>query len=49
VQVEAELQRFGRDDIGLEAAVSRLSLEPAVSSVSWSIVEDAGAVLTAEQ
>jgi putative Mg2+ transporter-C (MgtC) family protein len=47
VQVEAELQRFGRDDVALEAAVSRLSLEPAVSSVSWTVVEDPGAVLAA--
>jgi putative Mg2+ transporter-C (MgtC) family protein len=34
VEVTAELQRFGRDGIALEAAVSRLSLEPAVSSVT---------------
>jgi putative Mg2+ transporter-C (MgtC) family protein len=47
VEVEAELQRFGRDDVALEAAVSRLSLEPSVSSVSWSVVEDEGASLTA--
>jgi putative Mg2+ transporter-C (MgtC) family protein len=49
VQVEAELQRFGRDDVALEAAVSRLSLEPAVSSVSWTVVEETGAVLAAGQ
>jgi putative Mg2+ transporter-C (MgtC) family protein len=47
VEVEAELQRFGRDDVALEAAVSRLSLEPSVSSVSWSVVEDAGVSLAA--
>jgi putative Mg2+ transporter-C (MgtC) family protein len=35
VEVTAELQRYGRDDIALEAAVSRLSLEPSVSSVTW--------------
>jgi putative Mg2+ transporter-C (MgtC) family protein len=47
VEVEAELQRFGRDDVALEAAVSRLSLEPSVTSVSWSVVEDAGVALAA--
>jgi putative Mg2+ transporter-C (MgtC) family protein len=46
VQVEAKLPRFGRDNIGLEAAVSRLSLEPAVSSVSWT-VENPSAALAA--
>jgi hypothetical protein len=46
VQVEAKLRRFGRDDIGRKAAVSRLSLEPAVSSVSWA-VENPGAALAA--
>jgi putative Mg2+ transporter-C (MgtC) family protein len=44
VRVEAELKRFGRDDVALEAAVSRLSLEPAVSSVSWTVVEDPAAL-----
>jgi putative Mg2+ transporter-C (MgtC) family protein len=39
VEVIAELQRLGRDDIGLESAVSRLSLEPGVSAVTWSVVE----------
>jgi putative Mg2+ transporter-C (MgtC) family protein len=48
VEVEAELQRFGRDDVALEAAVSRLSLEPSISSVSWSVVEEPGVALTAE-
>jgi putative Mg2+ transporter-C (MgtC) family protein len=48
VEVEAELQRFGRDDVALEAAVSRLSLEPSVSSVSWSVVEQPGLALVAE-
>jgi putative Mg2+ transporter-C (MgtC) family protein len=46
VQVEAKLPRFGRDNIGLEAAVSRLSLEPAVSSMSWT-VENPSAALAA--
>jgi putative Mg2+ transporter-C (MgtC) family protein len=41
VEVAAELQRRGRDDVALEAAVSRLSLEPSVSSVSWTIAEPA--------
>jgi putative Mg2+ transporter-C (MgtC) family protein len=45
VGVEAELQRFGRDDVALEAAVSRLSLEPSVSSVSWSVVEQPAVAL----
>jgi putative Mg2+ transporter-C (MgtC) family protein len=40
VEVEAELQRFGRDDVALEAAVSRLSLERSVSSVSWTVIEE---------
>jgi putative Mg2+ transporter-C (MgtC) family protein len=41
VEVTAELQRYGRDDIALEAAVSRLSLEPSVSSVTWNTCEPA--------
>jgi putative Mg2+ transporter-C (MgtC) family protein len=41
VEVTAELQRYGRDDLALEAAVSRLSLEPTVSSVSWNAREPA--------
>ena len=49
VEVEAELQRYGRDDVALETAVSRLSLEPSVSSVSWSAVEQIGVVLAAEE
>ena len=47
VEVEAELQRFGRDDVALEAAVSRLSLEPSITSVSWSVVEEPGVALAA--
>jgi putative Mg2+ transporter-C (MgtC) family protein len=41
VEVAAELQSYGRDDVALEAAVSRLSLEPSVSSVSWNVLEPA--------
>ncbi len=48
VEVEAELQRNGRDDVALESAVSRLSLEPSVTSVRWNIVEDTGVALAAE-
>jgi putative Mg2+ transporter-C (MgtC) family protein len=47
VEVEAELQRLGRDDVALEEAVSRLSLEPSVVSVSWSVMEEPGVVLAA--
>jgi putative Mg2+ transporter-C (MgtC) family protein len=39
VEVTAELQRYGRHDVALEAAVSRLSLEPSVSSVTWNSCE----------
>ncbi len=39
VEVTADLQRYGRDDIALEAGDSRLSLEPSVSSVTWNVVE----------
>ncbi|MEW1675327.1 MgtC/SapB family protein [Streptomyces noursei] len=38
VTVAAELTTERRDDSLLEAAVSRLSLEPAVSAVSWTVV-----------
>jgi putative Mg2+ transporter-C (MgtC) family protein len=41
VEVTAELQRSGRDDVALEAIVSRVSLEPSVSSVTWSTREQA--------
>jgi hypothetical protein len=40
--VEAEVSRYGRDDVAPEAAVSRLSLEPSVNSVSWQVVQDEG-------
>jgi putative Mg2+ transporter-C (MgtC) family protein len=48
VEVVAELQRYGRDDVALETAVSRLSLEPSVSSVSWNVIEPA-ALLAGEE
>ncbi|WP_235094886.1 MgtC/SapB family protein [Streptomyces sp. A1-5] len=38
VTVAAELTTEHRDDSLLEAAVSRLSLEPAVSAVSWTVI-----------
>jgi putative Mg2+ transporter-C (MgtC) family protein len=41
VEVTAELQSHGRDDLALEAAVSRLRLEPSVSSVTWNTREPA--------
>jgi putative Mg2+ transporter-C (MgtC) family protein len=47
VEVTAELTRYGRDDVALEAAVSRLSLEPSVSSVTWNTNEPA-ALLAAD-
>jgi putative Mg2+ transporter-C (MgtC) family protein len=47
VEITADLQRHARDDVALEAAVSRLSLEPSVSSVSWNSCEPA--VLTAAE
>lgn len=40
VAVEAKATHPGRDDIALEAAVSRLSLEPSVQAVDWSVVAD---------
>jgi putative Mg2+ transporter-C (MgtC) family protein len=49
VEVTAELQSHGRDDLALEAAVSRLSLEPAVSSVTWTITEPEPALLAAAE
>ncbi|WP_298212077.1 MgtC/SapB family protein [Ferrimicrobium sp.] len=38
VKVEAELIGFGRNDIGIEEAVSRLSLEPSITSVAWKVL-----------
>jgi putative Mg2+ transporter-C (MgtC) family protein len=49
VEVTAELQRLGRDDLALEAAVSRLSLEPAVSSVTWTTAEPEAVLLGAAE
>ena len=48
LQMTAELQRYGRHDVALEATVSRLSLEPTVRSVSWNVQEPA-ALLAAEE
>lgn len=48
VEVTAELQRRGRDDLALEAAVNRLSLEPSVSSITWKVCEP-GALVGAEE
>jgi putative Mg2+ transporter-C (MgtC) family protein len=48
VEVAAEVSRYGRDDVALEAAVSRLSLEPSVSSVSWQVVQDEGFAVNGE-
>lgn len=41
VRISAELTAHERDDRQLEAAVSRLSLEPRVTSVRWTIAEPA--------
>jgi len=49
VEVEAELQRQGRDDVALESAVSRLSLEPHVTWVSWNVIEETGVPLVSDQ
>ena len=49
VEVTAELARHGRDDLALEAAVSRLSLEPAVSFVTWTTTEPEPALLGAAE
>ena len=48
VEVTAELHSYGRDDVALEAAVSRLSLEPSVTSVTWNTRQPA-ALLAAEE
>jgi putative Mg2+ transporter-C (MgtC) family protein len=40
VEVEADLVTQQRDDAFLETIVSRLSLEPGVSAVSWRIIEE---------
>ncbi|MCX4091668.1 MgtC/SapB family protein [Nocardia sp. alder85J] len=43
VEVRAELSGDHRDDRQMESAVSRLSLEPSVTSVGWSTPEISGA------
>jgi putative Mg2+ transporter-C (MgtC) family protein len=49
VEVTAEVQSHGRDDLALENAVSRLSVEPSVSSVTWTTSDAAATLLTAEE
>ena len=49
VEVIAELERHGRDDLALETAVSRLSLEPAVSSVTWTTEAEPALLAAAEE
>jgi putative Mg2+ transporter-C (MgtC) family protein len=39
VRVEAELITTGRSDKVIEQVISRLSLEPSITSISWEIVE----------
>jgi hypothetical protein len=39
----------GAEDVALEAAVSRLSLEPSVSSVTWNVVEEPALLAAAEE
>lgn len=40
VGVVADVACFGREDVELETAVSRLSMEPSVTSVRWFILEE---------
>lgn len=47
-EITADLHRHGRDDLAMEAAVSRLSIEPTVSSVTWNACEPA-ALVSAEE
>jgi putative Mg2+ transporter-C (MgtC) family protein len=49
VEVVVELSREGRDDVALEQAVSRLSLEPSVTSVRWEVIEGPVLELSAER
>ncbi len=42
VAVDAELVVEGRDDARLEQAVSRISLEPAVTAVRWEVADQNG-------
>jgi len=39
VQVEADIERTGADDVSMEQLVSRLSLDPSVSAVSWTALD----------
>jgi putative Mg2+ transporter-C (MgtC) family protein len=48
-EVTADLHRYGRDDVAMEAAVSRLSLEPSVSIVTWNTCETSPALTAAEE
>ncbi|GAC1371972.1 MAG: MgtC/SapB family protein [Pseudarthrobacter sp.] len=45
VRVQAAVTALERDDRLLESAVSRLSLEPHVTTVSWAVDENEGVVL----
>jgi putative Mg2+ transporter-C (MgtC) family protein len=49
VEVVAELHRYGRDDVAMEAAVSRLSLEPSVSSVTWNVISPESTLAGADE
>jgi hypothetical protein len=49
VEVTAGLQRDGRADLAMDAAISRLSLEPGVSSVTWTTVEPQPALVAAAE
>jgi putative Mg2+ transporter-C (MgtC) family protein len=40
IQVQANLIMADRNDALLEQVVSRLSLEPSVSAVSWKVIEN---------
>jgi putative Mg2+ transporter-C (MgtC) family protein len=40
-EITADLHRDGRDDLALETAVSRLSIEPAVRSLVWNVCQPA--------
>jgi len=46
VEVVVELEREGREYVALEQAVSRLSLEPSVSSVRWEVVDSTATALS---
>lgn len=40
VRVTADLSGTGSDDVALETALSRLSLEPSAAAVSWQVADD---------